>query len=224
MAYIPVYARRKAGQEPVTYRRPAARGDHRPHVRDLHLPGAVHGDRQAARRLLARRGRRPPQGDRQEDPLADGLAEGQVPRGLRGERVTPGGREPALEGHGAGAGLLLQQVARRLLRADRLPHRLAEGAPPARVHGGADLLGDEHEGPRAVLRQRVPRDGDRGAAARRERVAVRLRGRRGQDPLRPERGQERRRVGGAGDRRRARGGRRRSRRSGTSPSASTRRS
>ena len=65
--------------------RPAARADHWPDLRDLHLPGAVHGDRQAARRLLARRGGRPAQGDRQEDPRADGVAEGQVPRGLRGE-------------------------------------------------------------------------------------------------------------------------------------------
>ena len=30
--------------------------------------------------------RRPAQGDRQEDPRADGVAQGQVPRGLRGER------------------------------------------------------------------------------------------------------------------------------------------
>ena len=66
--------------------------------------------------------------------------------------------------------------------------------------------------------------GDRGAAAGRERVAVRLRRRRGEDPLRPERGQERRRLA-----RRARSSRAREeggavqRRSGTSPSASTRR-
>ena len=53
---------------------------------------------------------------------------------------------------------------------------------------------------------------------------VRLRGRRGQDPLRPERGQERRRLGRARDRRGARATAARSPRSGTSPSASTRRS
>ena len=169
MQYIPVYARRKARPGAGHVHRPAPRGDHRRHLRDLHLPGAVDGDRQADRRLLAGRGGRPPQGDRQEDPLADGLAEGEVHRGLRRERDDAGGREAALGRHGEGAGLLVQQVPRRLLRADRLPHRLAAGAPPARVHGRADLLGDEHEGPRAVLRQRVPRAGDRGAAARRER-------------------------------------------------------
>ena len=120
------------------------------------------------------------------------------------------------------AGLLLQQGARRLLRADRLPDGVAEGEPPARVHGRADLVGHEHEGQGAVLRQRVPRARDRGAAARRQLVAERLRRRRGQDPLRPERGQERRRLGRARDHpRAARTGR--SRRSGTSPSGSTRR-
>ena len=36
--------------------------------------------------------------------------------------------------------LLVQPLPRRLLRADRLPHRVAEGQLPRRVHGGADLL------------------------------------------------------------------------------------
>ena len=117
------------------------------------------------------------------------------------------GRAPALGRHGEGAGLLVQQVARRLLRADLLPDRLAARAPPVRVHGGADQLGDEHEGPRAVLRQRLPRARDRGAAARRERVADRLRRRRRQDPLRPERGQGRRRDRLPHDHPGARGGR-----------------
>ena len=42
---------------------------------------------------------------------------------------------------------------RRLLRADRLPHRVAEGQLPGRVHGRADLLGDGHQGQGAVLRR-----------------------------------------------------------------------
>ena len=207
MGYIPVYAQAQERPGAGHVHRPAARADHVGDVRDLHLPGAVPRDREADRRLHARRGGRPAQGDRQEDPLADGVAEGEVPRGLRAERHDARGREPALEGHGAVAGLLLQQGARRVLRADRVPHRVAARAPPARVHGGAHLLGDEHEGPRAVLRQRVPRDGDRGAAARRELLAVRLRRRRGEDPLRAQRGEERRRQRRARDRRRARAGR-----------------
>ena len=36
--------------------------------------------------------------------------------------------------------LLVQPLPRRLLRADRLPHRVAEGELPRRVHGRADLL------------------------------------------------------------------------------------
>ena len=88
MGYIPVYAKRKAGGEQVTFLDERLEADHRADVRHLHLPGAVHGDRQAARRLLARRGGRSPQGDRQEDPQADGVPQGQVPRGLRGERAS----------------------------------------------------------------------------------------------------------------------------------------
>ena len=136
--------------------------------------------------------------------------------------VTPAVATAALEGHGAGAGLLLQQVPRRLLRADRLPDRLAEGEPPVRVHGRADLVRDEHEGQGPVLRQRVRRDRDRGAAAGRELVADRLRRRRGEDPLRPQRGEGRGRGGGARDHRGPGRGRAVRRRSGTSPSASIR--
>ncbi len=54
-----------------------------------------------------------------------------------------------------------------------------------------------------VLRQRLPRDGDRGRAAGRELLGVRLRGRGGKDPLRLERREERRRLGCARDHRRA---------------------
>ena len=55
MQYIPNYAKRKAGQERVTFIDPR-RGDHRQHVRDRHLPGAVDGDREADRRLQPGRG------------------------------------------------------------------------------------------------------------------------------------------------------------------------
>ena len=39
---------------------------------------------------------------------------------------------------------------------------------PEPVHGGADLVGDGHEGQGAVLRRRVRRHGHRGAAAGRQ--------------------------------------------------------
>ena len=53
MQYIPNYAKRKAGTGAGHVHRPAAEGDHRQDVRDLHLPGAVDGDREADRRLRA---------------------------------------------------------------------------------------------------------------------------------------------------------------------------
>ena len=136
-------------------------------------------------------------------------------------------------GHGAGGGqgpvvaddrgrrLLVQQVARGLLRADLLPHRLPEGQLPGRVHGGGDLLGDVDQGQGPVLRQQVRGDGHRGAAARRQLLGSRVRRQRQLDPLRPRCGQERRPRGGRDDHLGARVGGRSSR-SGTSASGSTR--
>ena len=178
MGYIPVYGKRKAGQEAVTYLDPRLEADPARHVRDLRLPGAVHAHRARARRLLDHRGRRPAQGDRQEDPRADGLAQGSVPRGRRRAERDARRREAAVGGRREGGRLLVPEGARGVLRADRVPDRVAAREPSVRVHGGADQLGHEHEGPRADLRQRVPRDGHRGAAARRQRVGGRLRGRR----------------------------------------------
>ena len=61
------------------------------------------------------------------------------------------------------------KVARGLLRADRLPHRVPQGAtyPPAYM---AALISSvmQTEGQGAVLRRRVRRDGHRGAAAGRQ--------------------------------------------------------
>ena len=92
----------------------------------------------------------------------------------------------------AAADYSFNRSPRRLLRADRLPHRLAAGQLPGRVHGGADLDGDVDQGQGPVLRQPLRRDGDQGAAAGRQRVRPRLR-RLGQEhPLRARRGQERR--------------------------------
>ena len=85
------------------------------------------------------------------------------------------GRQGPLVADDRGGRLLLQQVPRRLLRADLLPHRLPEGQLPGRVHGRGDLLGDVHQGQGAVLRQPLRGDGDRGAAARRQRLRPRLR-------------------------------------------------
>ena len=142
--------------------------------------------------------------------------------GCAANGVTAGRCQSALEGHGAGAGLLLQQVARRLLRADRLSHGVPEGELAGRVHGRADLLGHEHEGPGALLRRGLRRAGDRGRAAGRERLRRGFPRSRGQDPLRPQRREERGGECGPLDPRRARGGRAVRQRSGISASASTR--
>ena len=55
-------------------------------------------------------------------------------------------RQRPLEAERSRRRLLLQQVPRRLLRADLLPHRLPQGQLPGRVHGGGDLLGDVDQG------------------------------------------------------------------------------
>ena len=74
--------------------------------------------------------------------------------------------------------LLVQQVPCRVLRADRLPHRLAEGQLHGRVHGRADLLGDVDQGQGAVLRRPLRGDGDRDPAPRRQPLRSRVHGRR----------------------------------------------
>ena len=201
MQYIPSYAARKNGREAITFideRLRAITSDSQGIC--IFQEQYMQIAKQLAGFLAGRGGDAAPR-DRQEDPRADGLVEGEVPRRLCLERRHAVRRQPALEGHGAVAGLLLQQGALRLLRADRVPHGVAEGEPSAGIHGRADLVGDEHEGSRADLRQRLRRDGDRRAAARRERVGHRLRGRRGQDPVRPQCGQERGRQRRAGDHR-----------------------
>ena len=63
-------------------RRRAPARDHRVHEGRDPLPGAVDADRQGARRLLGAQGRRPAQGDRQEEPRGDGQAQARVRRGL----------------------------------------------------------------------------------------------------------------------------------------------
>ena len=113
----------------------------------------------------------------------------------------------AVDGQRAVRRLLVQPLARRLLRPDRVPHGVAEGQLPGRVHGRPDLLGDGHQGQGAVLRQPDGEHGDRDPAAGREQVGPRVHGRRGQHPLRARRGEGRRLRGRRGDQARPRGGR-----------------
>ena len=169
------------------------------------LPGAGDADLQGARGLLWRQGRRPAQGDRQEEPRRDGRAEARVRRGLpRLRHQARGDRVPLADQRKVGR-LLLQQEPRRLLRADRLPHRLAEGQLHPRVHGRADLLGDVHQGQGALLRGPLRGAGDRDPAPRRQPLRPRVHRGGGQHPLRPGRCQGGRLPGGGGDQASARG-------------------
>ena len=207
MGYIPVYAKRKAGQEQPTFL------DER--LRPITEPtyGICIYQEQYMEIAKQLAGFSPAEADDLRKAIGKKIhtlmasLKDKFLEGCAANGVTPEVANAALEGHGAGAGLLLQQVARRLLRADRLPHGVPEGELAGRVHGRADLLGHEHEGQGAVLRRRLRRDGHRGRAARRERLGRGLPRRRGQDPLRPERRKERGGERGPLDPRRARGGR-----------------
>ena len=204
MGYIPVYAKRKAGQEQVTF------VDER--LRPITEPtyGICIYQEQYMEIAKQLAGFSPAEADDLRKAIGKKIhslmasLKDKFIAGCVENEVDAEGRRAALEGHGAGAGLLVQQVSRCVLCADRLPHRVPQGELPRAVHGRADLVGDEHEGQGPLLRRRLRRDGDRGAPARRQRLRARLRGRGGEDPLRSERGQERRRVGRASNRRRPR--------------------
>ena len=79
MDQIPTYARGKRDPETVLDPRRAPAPDHRADQRRDPLPGAGDADRQVDGRLQRRQGRRPAQGDRQEEPRGDGRARARVP-------------------------------------------------------------------------------------------------------------------------------------------------
>ena len=89
--------------------------------------------------------------------------------GLHRHGHRPAGRRRPVGAVRGRRRLLVQQVARRLLRPAGLPHGLPEVQLPGRVHGGAAVVGHGHQGPGAVLRGRLAGHGPVGAAARRER-------------------------------------------------------
>ena len=83
MRFIDDYAAGQAQPRVGPLPRPAPEADHRGDLRLLHLPGAADGDREADGRLLGRRGRRPAQGDREEEARPDGDDGGEVHRRRR---------------------------------------------------------------------------------------------------------------------------------------------
>ncbi len=204
MDQIPTYARGKRDPETDRLRRRAAAADPGVHQGRDHLPGAGDADRQGAGWIQRRQGGRPAQGDRQEEPRGDGQAQARVRRGVPevgDERV---GDRDAVDHQREVGRLLVQQVPCRLLRADLLPHGVAEGQLPGRVHGGAHLLGDGHQGQGPVLRRPGRADGDRHPAAGRQPLRPRVRRRRRQHPLRARCRQGRGLPGRGGDQDRAR--------------------
>ncbi len=101
-----------------------------------------------------RQGRRPAQGDRQEEPRRRWRRSSPSSSRAAAPTASPQSVIDWLWDDQREVGrLLVQQVPRRLLRADRLPHGVAEGQLPRRVHGRADLLGHGHQGQGPVLRR-----------------------------------------------------------------------
>ena len=154
-------------------------------------------------RLHAGPGRRPAQGDRQEEQAAHGqrsrsrCSPGCAPAASRTKvnqklwsNFEATGDYSFNKSHAACYALISYRTA--WLKANY----------PVEYMAAARLERHEHQGQGAVLRQPVPRDGDRGAAARRQRERRRLHRRRRAHPLRAQRGQGRGQGGDRGDHRR----------------------
>ena len=139
------------------------RGGARRHVRPDDLPGERDAGRPEVRRLLARRGRQPAQGDGQEVREVMATAREAFEHGC------------VATGYGATLGkqlfdiiervrrLRVQQEPRVRLRARHLPDRLPQGALPGRV---LRLPADERQeqpGQGRGVHRRVPGDGHQGA-------------------------------------------------------------
>ena len=121
MDQIPAYARGKRNPETITYI------DDRLRPITESTKGVILYQEQAMQiaKSLAGftgpQGGRPAQGDRQEEPRRDGQAAADVRRGLPGQRRGAGRDRVAVGDQREVRRLLVQQVPRRLLRADLLP-------------------------------------------------------------------------------------------------------
>ena len=169
------YADRKNGRKPVDVLPHRRRGGARRHLRADDLPGVGHAGEPALRRLLAGRGRQPAQGVRQEEARPDGPGAGQVRGRLRGHRLRPRARHPAVRHHRELRRLRLRQEPQLRLRPHHLPDRLPEGPLSGRVPRGAADQREVHAGEGGGLPQRVPPARHPGAGARREPLLVGLR-------------------------------------------------
>ena len=142
---------------------PRRRGDPGRHLRADDLPGVGDAGRPEVRRLLAGRGRQPPQGLRQEDPRADRQGAGEVRRRLRAPPATAPSSASSGSTSSSRSPTTPSTRPRLRLRARRLPDRLPQGELPGRVprRPAHERQDQPREGGR--LPRRVPRDGHHGA-------------------------------------------------------------
>ena len=156
--YIDTYARASTTR-PSPGRAPAP--DHRGHLLGDPLPGAVDADREVGGRVLRRRADDLRKAIGKKNREAAALTAIAL---LRGARARHPGRDPGCWAVNEAAATTTT-LATPPATACRLPHRLAQGQLPGRVHGRADLLGHVDEGQGALLRRAVRGHGHRGAAA-----------------------------------------------------------
>ncbi len=93
----------------------------------------------------------------QEDTGGDARRGGEVRRRVPGKGTQRGPWQTALRLDRALRRVRLQPRPCRLLRVDRIPDGMAEGALPRRIHGGDAHRHQEGQGPDRGLPQRVPR-------------------------------------------------------------------
>ena len=172
------YAERKHGRRKVTYPHDDLEPILQGHVRRDDLPGAGHAGGRGAGRLLDGRGRHAPQGDGQEElavlmPFKEKFIAGAVEKGYQQrlaadlfEMIVPFADYGFNASHACAYGLVAYQTAYLMAH------------HPRRVHVGDAHVREGRQGSQALLPLRVPRDGDRGPASRRERVRAGLRARR----------------------------------------------
>ena len=118
------------------------------HLRADDLPGVGDAGVATVRRLLAGRGRQPPQGVRQEEARAHGDRTVEVHRRMRAHRLRAGPRHPAVRRHRTVRRLCVQQEPYVRIRAHHLPNGVSQDALPGGVPGGP-----------AHQRQNQPREG-----------------------------------------------------------------
>ncbi len=208
MDNIPAYIRRKHGQEQVEYLHPLLE----PYLNKTYGIFVYQEDIMAAAIALGgftgSRGGHAGLRDPQEEVLGAPRAEGEVRQpGGRARRRAAGHRR-GVQGLRAVRALRVQQGARHLLRADRVPDRVSQGELHGRVHDLGAVRVPRQRGEGRGRHRRVPPARDRGPHAGRPPVGARVHGRGRGDPVRAARREERRRGRDPVDHRRPRGGRR----------------